>query len=240
MTHRANHSPDAGRIMMMAQHDQIRKTLDELFENAKFGNAKYSRKNRQIEGFQRNMTKVVTFISTITNAREVEAAQMYSGLIKIDDCTYVIHVLSISNKIGIKRSTLNGFLQKLGAATVSGEEAELIKKRTFLQKIENRSKKRQWSVRRSSQPLFDEKTVRSIASESAHDDKDHDKDDDNSKEDGDTMIKKETKGKTQCDTASSKSIEVSSSLNSKIRDNHNDACLLLTIDQSLSGWNIVD
>ena len=136
--------------------DPIKKGIDDIFEFLNRSEYLYSRKNMQVSTLTSTIKKIAAFIDTVSDERERIVAEIYAGLIKIDKNTFMIRCKTISSKMGISRASLNVFLSNIHANNVARDEGNEIKNCVTKKGIIPPKNKRQWSVRRTEKPIFEE------------------------------------------------------------------------------------
>lgn len=125
-------------------------TLTKLKEQISSNTGVYCHKDKDIAACADNIKKILEWQFTITEEKELIAAQIQTGIMVVFDTELNSHFVIISAsllngimKVGV-RSSLNSRLTRIGMKSISGPIAKRIKDKTFLNQY--RVMKRKWTV----------------------------------------------------------------------------------------------
>lgn len=138
----------------MLTHMESRRLM-ELKDEIANNTGVYCHKDRDIIACAENIRKILKWQQSITDPKELIAAQIHTGIMVMHDDELKSHFVIISAsllndiiKVGV-RSSLNSRLSRIGLKSVQGPIAEKIKDKTFLNQY--RAMKRKWTVREPSE-----------------------------------------------------------------------------------------
>ena len=142
---------------------ETKEKIDAMYKELSADNGRYKRGINSTQVKIRNILIAINnLIESISNEHEKNAAQLYSGLIKIDENSFLIRPLTVSKMVGLSQSSFNMALKLLDAQVVKGENARDYFSKTFLRHYP--CLVRMWSVRRTSYSFFDESVLQTPSS----------------------------------------------------------------------------